>query len=176
MYAASELIDEITATSKRENSYPQTQLAARLKCIAQLIKADFESPITTRFNQVTTLTPPNYRRMHVCLANWPAALKAFHQDLKSAHAEDRVLTLCFSEFGRRVEENASLGTDHGTSGPVIIAGPVTSPLIGNAPNMTDLEDGDLKMQTDFRQVYATLLQDWLCVPFTPKFSAVLLNR
>ncbi len=69
-----------------------------------------------------------------------------------------------SEFGRRVKENDSLGTDHGTAGPVFLAGsPVRGGLVGDAPDLSDLEAGDLKMQTDFRQVYATILDEWLGV-------------
>ncbi len=77
---------------------------------------------------------------------------------------DRVTLMAFSEFGRRVQENASAGTDHGTAGPVLLAGgTVRGGLIGTAPRLLDLEDGDLKASLDFRRVYATLLKDWLGV-------------
>jgi uncharacterized protein (DUF1501 family) len=73
--------------------------------------------------------------------------------------------LCFSEFGRRVQENASQGTDHGTAAPVFIAGSnVQAGLHGEAPDLEHLVDGDLKTTLDFRQVYATLLTTWLNVP------------
>jgi uncharacterized protein (DUF1501 family) len=73
-----------------------------------------------------------------------------------------VVVLCFSEFGRRVAENGSAGTDHGTSGPVLLVGPsVRTGLIGSYPSLTDLQDGDLKMAVDFRRVYATILEGWL---------------
>ena len=73
--------------------------------------------------------------------------------------------LCFSEFGRRVRENGSEGTDHGTAGPVLLAGPaVRAGLVGEAPNLLDLEDGDLKTTIDFRRVYATVSADWLNLP------------
>ena len=69
---------------------------------------------------------------------------------------------CPSEFGRRVEENASLGTDHGTAGPVPLAGPAVKPGLHSAtPSLNDLADGDLKPSVDFRQVYATVLERWL---------------
>lgn len=72
--------------------------------------------------------------------------------------------LAFSEFGRRVEENQSQGTDHGTAGPVFIAGThVKGGLYGEVPNLSDLEKGDLKVKLDFRQVYGTLLDKWLKV-------------
>ena len=96
-----------------------------------------------------------------------ASLKAFLEDLRAAKLDDRVLVLCFSEFGRRVEENASQGTDHGTAGPMFLAGTsVRAGLVGKAPDLSDLVDGDLKMSVDFRQVYATVLQHWLNIPST----------
>jgi uncharacterized protein (DUF1501 family) len=73
--------------------------------------------------------------------------------------------LAYSEFGRRVEENASGGTDHGTAGPVFLAGgAVRGGLVGATPKLLDLEEGDLKAAIDFRQVYATVLEDWLALP------------
>jgi uncharacterized protein (DUF1501 family) len=70
----------------------------------------------------------------------------------------RVVALVYSEFGRRVAANANEGTDHGTAGPVLVAGaPVTGGFVGAQPSLTDLDDGDLKYTTDFRDVYATLL-------------------
>ena len=91
-----------------------------------------------------------------------ASLLAFLDDLAASGLADRVLVLVFSEFGRRVAENGSQGTDHGTAGPVLIAGPSVQPgLVGNYPSLTDLVDGDLKMAVDFRRVYATVLEGWL---------------
>ena len=70
--------------------------------------------------------------------------------------------MAFSEFGRRVKENDSAGTDHGTAGPVFLAGsPVRGGVNGKASDLTDLVDGDLKTHFDFRQVYASVLDRWL---------------
>jgi uncharacterized protein (DUF1501 family) len=81
--------------------------------------------------------------------------------LKEHGHEDRVLVMTFSEFGRRVAENASDGTDHGAAAPVFLAGPkVRSSIVGAHPSLTDLEDGDLKFHTDFRSVYATVIEKW----------------
>ena len=78
---------------------------------------------------------------------------------------DRVVVMVFSEFGRRPDENGSLGTDHGTAGPVFLAGPsVKAGLVGKTPLLGDLQDGDLKWSIDFRSVYATLLNQWLNLP------------
>ena len=91
-----------------------------------------------------------------------ASLRAFLDDLAASRLADRVLVLVFSEFGRRVAENGSMGTDHGTAGPVLLAGPCVRPgLHGAYPSLTDLADGDLKMTVDFRRVYATVLEGWL---------------
>lgn len=102
-----------------------------------------------------------------------AALLAFLDDLKAAKAAERVVVLTFSEFGRTVRENASAGTDHGTAGPVLLAGPGVKPgLIGTMPSLMDLDPkhGDLRMTVDFRQVYATVLHDWLNLPAKPALA------
>jgi uncharacterized protein (DUF1501 family) len=96
------------------------------------------------------------------------ALRAFLDDLGAAKLADRVLVLCFSEFGRRVKENSSQGTDHGTAAPAFLAGPgVRAGLVGEAPKLLDLQDGDLKMTVDFRQIYASVLEAWLGLPSGP---------
>jgi len=70
--------------------------------------------------------------------------------------------MVFSEFGRRVGENANLGTDHGTAGPVFVIGaPVHGGMYGEMPSLTDLDDGNLRYTTDFRRVYATLITQWM---------------
>jgi uncharacterized protein (DUF1501 family) len=99
------------------------------------------------------------------------ALAAFAEDLQTHSQLDRVMTLVFSEFGRRVEENASRGTDHGAAAPVFLVGSrVQSGIIGKHPRLDDLADGDLKFQLDFRAVYASLLTQWLGWSATPIFG------
>ncbi|HEV3022869.1 MAG TPA: DUF1501 domain-containing protein, partial [Pirellulales bacterium] len=87
-------------------------------------------------------------------------------DLAARGQLDRVLVFSFSEFGRRVRENASLGTDHGTAAPVFLAGGrVAAGMIGEHPSLSDLDgEGDLKFHTDFRRLYATILDGWLDCP------------
>jgi uncharacterized protein (DUF1501 family) len=93
------------------------------------------------------------------------AVGRFLADLKGRRLDERVVVLLFSEFGRRVEENAQRGTDHGAAGPVLLAGtPVRGGLIGPPPDLADLDQGDLRFAIDFRRVYATLLDRWLGVP------------
>jgi uncharacterized protein (DUF1501 family) len=87
-----------------------------------------------------------------------AAVTAFLDRMANTDRGRKVVLAAYSEFGRRVAANASQGTDHGTSGPVLIAGqPVTGGFYGDQPSLTDLDDGDLKTTTDFRDTYATLL-------------------
>ena len=99
-------------------------------------------------------------------------MKAFYDDL-AAHGHDGdVMTLTFSEFGRRVEENANRGTDHGTAAPMfVIGGSVRGGIYGDHPSLTDLDFGNLKWHTDFRSVYATVLQRWLGVAPEPVLGA-----
>ena len=93
---------------------------------------------------------------------------AFWKDLKKQENDDRVLMMTFSEFGRRVEQNASGGTDHGAAAPMFLFGPnLKAGIVGKHPSLTDLDGGDLKFSTDFRSVYATVLQNWLETPSKP---------
>ena len=90
------------------------------------------------------------------------ALRGFMQDLERMGRADDVAVMLFTEFGRRVRENASQGTDHGTATPMFILGKaVHGGFYGTPPSLTDLDDGNLKMTTDFRSVYATMLRGWM---------------
>jgi uncharacterized protein (DUF1501 family) len=86
----------------------------------------------------------------------------FFNELKRSGHDKRVLVMTFSEFGRRVQENGSKGTDHGAAACLFVAGPaVRGGAVGKHPSLKDLDSGDLRYHTDFRQVYATLLDGWL---------------
>ena len=100
------------------------------------------------------------------LAELGDAIRAFERDLSGHGLSDRVMLSTFSEFGRRVAENGSLGTDHGAGSMLFALTPNKSGLFGAHPSLTDLNDGDLKHTVDFRSVYATLLQ-WLQIPAAP---------
>jgi uncharacterized protein (DUF1501 family) len=90
------------------------------------------------------------------------AVRAFLDDIARIGRADDVAVMMFTEFGRRVEENGSLGTDHGTATPMFLFGKRVKPgLYGRPPSLTDLDDGNLKMTTDFRSVYATAIKEWL---------------
>jgi uncharacterized protein (DUF1501 family) len=164
-YATSERMAAVLRAEDQGASYPATGLAGRLRVIARLIKGGGGTRVfyTSQGSYDTHFVQLQYHP--VLLSELSGALKAFLDDLAAAQLAERVLVLCFSEFGRRVAENGSQGTDHGTAGPVLLAGPgVRAGLIGEAPKLLDLQDGDLKMTTDFRRVYAGVLEDWLGLP------------
>lgn len=163
-YESSSRLEQV-ASKGGESKYPNFGLARRLELVARMIKAGFGTRIfytsidgfDTHANQLGT---------HAALLTEVSdSLGAFHEDLAAAGQADRVVVLAFSEFGRRVQENASLGTDHGAAAPVFLVGPVArAGLVGNHPSFDDLDDGDLKHHTDFRRVYAAVLADWLDCP------------
>jgi uncharacterized protein (DUF1501 family) len=150
------------------SKYPNFGLAKRLELIAQIIKAGFGTRI-----YYTSLdgfdTHANQLASHAgLLTELSDSIAAFHTDLASAGQADRVSVLSFSEFGRRAAENASAGTDHGAAAPVFVSGPVAQAgLIGEHPSFDKLDDGDLIHHTDFRRVYASLLENWLGLPAAP---------
>ena len=95
-------------------------------------------------------------------------VSAFWSDLSAQNNDDRVLMMTFSEFGRRVEQNASGGTDHGAAAPMFLFGKsLKQGIVGKHPSLKDLEQGDLKYAIDFRSVYAGVLQNWLETPSVP---------
>jgi uncharacterized protein (DUF1501 family) len=164
-YATSDRMASIVRAEDKGVSYPATGLAARLRVIARLIKGGGGTRVyyTSQSSYDTHAT--QWVTHANLLSELSGALKAFLDDLAAAKLAQRVLVLCFSEFGRRVQENSSAGTDHGTAGPVLLAGPgVRAGLIDETPKLLDLEDGDLKMTIDFRRVYAGVLAGWLGLP------------
>lgn len=142
--------------------YPTSKLGQRLRAISRLIKSD--APARVYYTLQTGYdTHANQLPAHAGLLDeLSSSLKAFMDDLQKSQLADRVLVVAFSEFGRRVKENASLGTDHGTAGPLLMAGTkLKQRSYGQLPSLTDLDAGDLKHHTDFRHVYASVVTDWL---------------
>jgi uncharacterized protein (DUF1501 family) len=162
-YASSQEVQEVLQQEKEASPYPAFALAQKLKQIAQLIDAGLNTRIYYVCHDGFD-THANQLGGHASLlGELSAAVSAFVDDLALRGQLDRVLVLCFSEFGRRVRENASQGTDHGTAAPVFLAGGRVQPgIFGAQPSLTDLDgEGDLKFHTDFRRLYATLLESWL---------------
>jgi uncharacterized protein (DUF1501 family) len=170
-YASSARLEQVAAGGGGA-SYPESGLGRRLKLVGQLIKAGFGTRI-----YYTALdgfdTHANQLGSHAALmTELGDALAAFGKDLKADGQDDRVSVLAFSEFGRRVAENASAGTDHGAAAPVFLMGPVAKAgLVGAHPSLEDLDDGDLKFHTDFRRVYAAILHTWLGLAPEPILGA-----
>lgn len=147
-----------------ETNYPSGPLASQLKFVSKLIRSGNKARIYyTIHSGFDTHAEQRFTHSRL-LGQFSAALKAFLDEMKTVALEDRVVVLAFSEFGRRVSENDSGGTDHGSSGPVFLAGqPVSGGLVGDTPDMSELVEGDLKTLIDFRRIYASILQDWLNV-------------
>jgi uncharacterized protein (DUF1501 family) len=146
--------------------YPEVYgLARRLKLVARLIKAGLTtSRYYTRLGGFDTHAGQANTHDGL-LRELGASLQAFVNDLSAAGAGRRVVVLVFSEFGRRLGENASAGTDHGTAAPLFLVGPaVRAGLHGPYPNLRDLEGGDPRFAIDFRRVYAALLERWVGCP------------
>lgn len=157
-----ERIQNLFAQSRRKKHYPGTRLARSLERVATLIQSDLPTRVyfvshggfDTHVNQQGT-----HQRL---LRELSDAVVAFQNDLKSTGHQDQVLTTTFSEFGRRPSQNQSGGTDHGTAAPLFLFGSqLKNRLVGESPNLDVGENQDIQYSTDFREVYATILDHWL---------------
>jgi uncharacterized protein (DUF1501 family) len=168
------VVKTAAANVPQQAPYPtNNSLADQLKIVARLVKGGLKTRIymvsygsfdthslQTNSNDTTTGNHANL------LKNVSDAIKAFQDDLKFLDIEDRVVGMTFSEFGRRIKSNSSTGTDHGAAAPVFLFGKNVSPgLLGNNPDIpvNATVNDNIPMQYDFRSVYATLLENWLCV-------------
>jgi uncharacterized protein (DUF1501 family) len=147
--------------------YPPFQLATQLRTIAQLVRA--ELGIRIFYTELGGQEPGGFDTHAGQAANHGALLEqlsesvaAFLDDLQCDRLLDRVLVMTFSEFGRTVAENGRRGTDHGSAAPIFLAGGrLRGGLVGQHPSLTDRENGGQRHHTDFRRVYATVLERWL---------------
>ena len=161
-YVSAEQVRGAVRAYKGGIDYASTPFATSMKLIAQMIAGRL--PTKVYYAHITGFdTHAAQRGAHANLLQQLAeGVAAFYRDLEAQGNADRVVVLAFSEFGRRVAENGSGGTDHGTAAPMFIFGkPIKPGLYGQQPNLTDLTDGDLKHAVDFRSVYATILDRWL---------------
>jgi uncharacterized protein (DUF1501 family) len=142
--------------------YPNSKLSTQLSMIGSMIRAGMKTRVyyasigsfDTHANQLGS--------QNRLLGQLSGAIRAFQSDLKAQGNDARVTTMCFSEFGRRVGQNASNGTDHGTAAPMFMFGPkVQGGFHSRHPSLTNLDNGDLKYTADFRSVYAEILDKWL---------------
>lgn len=162
----SEEIQKALTKSTIETSYPKNALGKNLEWISRLIKGNLNSKVyytsqggyDTHDNQLV-IQSNKFKELD-------SAIFSFYQDLKQANLLQNVTIVVFSEFGRRVKDNGN-GTDHGTAAPMfIIGGQNRGKVIGNNPNLSDLSQGDLKYQIDFRSVYASLLKEKMAFDYT----------
>lgn len=168
-YQYADVVQTAAAQGSNDVVYPSPNpLADNLAVVAQLIKGNLGSKI-----YVTSLgsfdTHANQAGAHTTLLRYIAeAVTTFYADLDLGGHKDRVMVMTFSEFGRRVAQNASGGTDHGTSAPLFVfGGGVTGGLYGDTPDLSDLDlNQNLKHSIDFRSVYATVLADWFGLGLT----------
>jgi len=143
--------------------YPKTELGNGLKTIASLIFSDINTKvyyISLGSFDTHVSQQMQQQRLFTELSN---AVKAFTADLKKNNRFNDVLMFTFSEFGRRVSQNASGGTDHGTANNMFLIGGALKQkgVINAMPDLNDLDEGDLKYKIDFKTVYATVLRNWL---------------
>ena len=169
---SSDKVLEIARKAKPQAAYPNSKLADSLSLVARMIAGGLPTRVyyvshggyDTHQGQA-----PTHERLMKELGD---AMGAFCADLKAQGNFGRVMVMTFSEFGRRVSQNASGGTDHGAAAPMFLFGGGVRPgLYGQYPSLTDLYQGDIKYNVDFRSVYATALERWLKVP-----SATVLGR
>jgi uncharacterized protein (DUF1501 family) len=157
-------LQEIAKNYQPKVPYPNTPLAERLRIAAQLIDADLGARIfylsIGNFDTHSGQAPTHAN----LLGQLSGAMTAFFKDLAARGQRDRILMMTFSEFGRRAKENGSRGTDHGAGAPMfLVGGKVKAGVVGAHPSLTHVPMGNLQHHTDFRQVYATILDQWLGV-------------
>lgn len=167
--AASAKVEGVVKKDGGLGGYPPLALAQNLRTIAQLIRADLGTRIYVTelggdgfggFDNHANQAPNHAALLH----HLSESLAAFADDLSRTGLLDRVLLMTYSEFGRTVAENGRRGTDHGDAAPMfVVGGRLKERLVGRHPSLSDLDRGRLKFHTDFRSVYATLLDRWLGV-------------
>ncbi len=161
----SEELPKLIAGYKPAGAYPATPLGRSLSLAAQIIGSNVRTRVLyvahgsfdTHISQKAT--------QDRLLGEFSDAMKAFYDDLAAHGSDKRVLTMTFSEFGRRIEENASRGTDHGEASPLfLVGGGVKGGVYGTYPDLSKTSIGNVGFTTDFRNVYATVLERWLSRP------------
>ncbi|MFC5449495.1 DUF1501 domain-containing protein [Paenibacillus aestuarii] len=161
-YQSVEAIHALSANYVNKITYPNSGFARDLQLVSKLLAGG----AGTRVFQVQLGGFDDHadeKEQHArVLQQLDEGLTAFYKDMETQGLQDRVAVMIFSEFGRRVRENGSGGTDHGTAAPMfVLGGRVKGGLYGDYPSLTQLDNGDLKYEVDFRAVYGTLIDKWL---------------
>jgi uncharacterized protein (DUF1501 family) len=162
---SSKTILELAAKHKTSVRYDGTPLARNLNLVSRMIAGGMPTRVYYVSHGGFDTHNQQANSHDRLLGQLDSALKSFFADLKQQGNDKRVVLMTFSEFGRRVAENASAGTDHGKASCLFLAGPgVKGGLHGTHPSLTDLSEGDIRHTVDFRSVYGTVLGDWLRAP------------
>jgi uncharacterized protein (DUF1501 family) len=166
--ASSARVRRAAARHVARATYPDDELGESFRIAASLLDARLGTRVvsleTGGFDTHSNPRPSHDRLM----ARLDGAIGAFFEDLKGRSIERDVLLVVYSEFGRRVQENGSRGTDHGAAAPVLVVGSgVRGGLHGRHPSLVELDGGDLACTTDFRAVYASIARDWFGVDPAP---------
>ena len=162
--ASSARVRRAAASYRTPVDYPADPFAAALRDVAALCNGGLGSRVfSVELGGFDTHTDQRNRH-DTLMRRLDAALGAFLEDLARSEAGRELVVLAFSEFGRRLKENGSRGTDHGVAAPMLVAGArVKGGLYGKHPSLTDLDDGDLRHTVDFRAVYAVIVERWFAV-------------
>jgi uncharacterized protein (DUF1501 family) len=172
-YSSAEYIQKTSQTYNVTGTYPATPFGNQLKTVSKFINSGLQTKVyyvsLSGFDTHVGQQNQQGRQLKI----YADAVAAFVKDLKQTSKLDDTLIMTFSEFGRRVEQNASNGTDHGTANNVLLFGGKlkNAGIYNNAPDLTQLDHGDLKYEIDFREIYATLLDKWLNVD-----NSLVLNK
>ncbi len=159
---SSERVRDAVRQYKGGIDYPNNRFAANMKLIAQMIAGKLPTKVYSASRGGFDTHAAQAGVHDRLLEELSTGVEAFFRDLEAQGNADRVLAIAFSEFGRRVAENGSGGTDHGTAAPMFVFGKKIKPgFHGRQPSLTDLQDADLKHNIDFRSIYATVLDKWL---------------
>jgi uncharacterized protein (DUF1501 family) len=161
---ASDHLLSVISGYKQGANYPPGKLGNGLKFIAQMITGSVNAKVYTVSLDGFDTHTKQLQGQGAQLRQLSDSIAAFYADLSAHRCENEVLTFVFSEFGRRAGENGSNGTDHGTAEPcMVIGGAVRGGIYGEPASLTDLDNGDLKYQMDFRKIYASILDKWFNV-------------
>ena len=170
------VINDAYTASSNSVAYPNSTLSNQLAMVARLIKGGMGTKVylvTLDGFDTHALQPEAHQALLTDLAD---GITSFYEDLGASGRAEDVMSMTISEFGRRVEQNASDGTDHGAAAPSMFFGPglAGNGFIGTHPSLTDLDlAGNMIHNVDYRQLYASVLQNWLCIPESVVDNALL---
>lgn len=162
---SSEELPRLVSGYTAKASYPATGLGRSLALAAQIVGSNLGTKVIYVEHGSFDTHVSQTKTQNALLSQFSDAIAAFYEDLAAHGDARRVLTVTFSEFGRRIEENGNRGTDHGEASPLfLIGGGVKGGLYGAAPDLSATNMGNVRFTVDFRSIYATVLERWLGRP------------